>query len=92
MNDKELEKWFIDNVAAPIEEEEYQARLDKVLSKFEYVIANTRRTKQYIQLNHSRIIIEYYNGKFELNDWYDSGEIEISLKTVESILEDIENE
>jgi hypothetical protein len=81
MNDKELEKWFVDN--APINE--YQQRLDKVLSKF-------KKSKYEKMIQIDLCIIVYEDNQFYLGTWYEGFELEISLETVESLLNDLESD
>ena len=70
-------------------EYEYQARLDKVLSKMK----GYKRIKnhKFLYVGDSKISIEFNNGRFYLED-RDERQIQISLETVESLIKDLEEE
>ena len=76
------EKWFQDNFVKPIEEERYQTRLDKVLSKFEM------SDEGYKVLKHKgEILLSYIHLEFV---WYINDTHYLSLDTVENLIKDLE--
>ena len=58
------EKWFQDNFVKPIEEEQYQARLDKVLSKFnnENIFKYVRHKEKFSEWHNNKNLIDF-NGE-----------------------------
>lgn len=69
------------------EDVEYQARLDKVLSKMKAY--KKVHNHKFLYVGYSKISIEYNNGKFYLEDT-DERQTQISLDTVECLLRDLE--
>ena len=68
-------------------EQDYKARLDKVLSNMKSYKKISNHKFYYV--GDSKISIEFNNGKFYLED-RDERQVRISLDTVESLIKDLE--